>query len=350
MLSLVAPAEIGVFYVVVLALNGLVNIVTQPHTMGNCAAGKTEMEGRVGFMGGTLIKRICTVPWALTGVAAVVYFAGQSMAPDSVFGSVAGDFLPGLLPGLLGVFIAAVLASVMSSCDVFMVSSSALFTEDIYKRYNPRAPAGHYILVGRIAAVAVVTGGIAFAYWLPDVVKGLEIFWKIPAMMGIAFWLGLFWRRMNAAGAWASTLTAFGIWWLTTQTFFVDLMASIPGSDSWRILFESKDGLEIYQPWQMIFYLAGGAGAGIVVSLLTRPVAQEKLDLFYALVRTPVRAGEKVDGPCTLPRDAKVPPRRSLVPGKQFEIPVPSLVSIAGFLVGWCFVAALIFVVYRIAS
>jgi len=68
MLSLVAPAEIGFFYIAVIALNGLVGIVTQPHTMGNCAAGKTEMEGRVGFMGGTLIKRLCTIPWCQTGV------------------------------------------------------------------------------------------------------------------------------------------------------------------------------------------------------------------------------------------------------------------------------------------
>jgi len=45
MFSLVAPAEIGLFYIAVIAFNGLVGIVTQPHTMGNCAAGKTEMEG-----------------------------------------------------------------------------------------------------------------------------------------------------------------------------------------------------------------------------------------------------------------------------------------------------------------
>jgi len=44
MFSLVAPGEIGFFYVVMISLNGLVGIVTQPHTMGNCAAGRTENE------------------------------------------------------------------------------------------------------------------------------------------------------------------------------------------------------------------------------------------------------------------------------------------------------------------
>jgi len=39
-LSLVAPAEIGFFYIAIIALNGLVGIVTQSHAMGNCAAGR----------------------------------------------------------------------------------------------------------------------------------------------------------------------------------------------------------------------------------------------------------------------------------------------------------------------
>ncbi|GAI10039.1 unnamed protein product, partial [marine sediment metagenome] len=187
MLSLVAPKDIGFFYIAVIAFNALVGIVTQPHTMGNCAAGKTEMEGRVGWMFGNFIKRFCTIAWCLTGVAAVVYFAGTNIEPDKVFGAVAGDFLPKILPGMLGIFLAAILASVMSSCDAFMISSSALFTENIYKRLRPEQSGKHYILVGRITSIVVVAGGVWFAFWLPGVVRGLEIFWKITPMMGIVF-------------------------------------------------------------------------------------------------------------------------------------------------------------------
>jgi Na+/proline symporter len=252
MFSLVAPAEIGFFYIAVIAFNGLVGIVTQPHTMANCAAGKTEMEGRIGFMGGTLIKRLCTVPWALTGLAAVVYFAGRSMEPDKVFGAVAGEFLPNIMPGVLGVFIAAVLASVMSSCDAFMISSSALFTENVYKRLVRDRGGGHYVTVGRITAVVIVAGGVGFAFWLPGVVKGLEIFWMISPMMGIAFWLGLFWRRTTVAGAWAATLTAFAIWGLTAQEFFVSWIGSLPWAESLRFVFIKDGNPEVYLPWQMV--------------------------------------------------------------------------------------------------
>jgi len=176
-LSLVRPAGIGVFYIMVIAFNGLIGIATQPHTMGNCAAGKTETEGRVGFMFGNMIKRICTIPWCLTGVAAIVYFtaAGRVVEPDKVFGEVAGDFLPKILPGMLGVFLAALLASVMSSCDALMISSAALFTENVYRPLAPNKGQSHYVTVGRIASVFVVSGGVAFAYWLPRVVEGLVV-------------------------------------------------------------------------------------------------------------------------------------------------------------------------------
>jgi len=352
MLSLVAPAEIGFFYIAVIAFNGLVGIATQPHTMGNCAAGRTEMEGRVGFMFGNLIKRICTVAWCLTGVAAVVYFAtaGRTVEPDKVFGTVAGDFLPEILPGMLGIFIAALLASVMSSCDAFMISSSALFTENVYKFFIPDKTQKHYIAIGRVASVLVVAGGVTFAYRLPNVVKGLEIFWMISPMMGIVFWLGLFWRRTTVAGAWAATLTAFGIWWLCTQSFFVSFMSNFPGSESLRFVFEKSTGPEIYLPWQMVFYLTAGVLAGVIVSLFTKPVAKEKLDNFYALIRTPIAAGEQIPAPCTLPADAVVPEKRNIFPNSNFEIPIPSLTSVLGFLVGWGCVAAIIFSVYLIAK
>jgi Na+/proline symporter len=339
-LSLVAPAEIGFFYIAVIALNGLIGVVVQPHAMGNCAAGKTEMEGRVGFMFGNLAKRICTIPWCLTGLAAIVYFAqaGRAVEPDKVFGTVAGDFLPRILPGVLGIFIAALLASVMSSCDAFMISSSALFTENLYRPLRPGREERHYVLVGRVAAASVVGFGVAFAYWLPGVVAGLEIFWKVSAMMGLAFWLGLFWRRATVAGAWAATLVSFAAWLVTSH---LPLAARLPAFMVW----EGK----VYLPWQMVLYLSSGLVAGVVVSWVTKPVAEDKLERFYALVRTPVRPGEQIETACTLPADAVVPEKRNLFPHKALEIPVPSRIGVAGFLAGWACVGVLILVIYAIA-
>ncbi len=351
MFSLVAPAEIGVFYVLVIALNGLVGIVTQPHTMGNCAAGRTELDGRVGFTVGNFIKRLCTVAWSLTGLAAIAYFAGQNVSPDNVFGLMAREFLPKIMPGLLGVFLASLLASVMSSCDSFMIASSALFTENIYKPFRQNKPDRHYLTVGRLISLVVVIGGVSFAYWLPGVVKGLEIFWKIPPMMGLVFWLGLFWRRTTVAGAWATTLTAFFTWWLTTTTFFIEFINNLSFSENMRFLIEKSNGVEVYLPWQMVFYLSAGLVAGILVSLLTKQESEDKLERFYELVRTPVLEGEpEPDIPCQLPQGIKPSPRDNLFPNSHLEIQKPSVLSLGGFLLSWLLVIGLIYVFFMIAK
>ena len=156
-----------------------------------------------------------------------------------------------------------------------MIASSGLFTENIYKRLLPGRTAKHYVFVARVASLIIVAGGVGFAYRLEGVVEGLEIFWKISPMMGIAFWLGLFWRRTTVAGAWASTLTAFGVWWLTTQEFFISWLGNLSMAESLTFVFVKNGAAEVYLPWQMVFYLSAGTIAGIVVSLFTRPVSEK---------------------------------------------------------------------------
>jgi len=347
MLSMVAPAEIGAFYIAVIALNGMVGIVTQPHTLANCAAGRTELDGQVGWMCGNFLKRICTIAWTLTGVAAIAYFAKIGVSdvnPDNVFGEVAYRFLPDIMPGLLGLFLAGLLAAVMSSCDAFMITSAGLFTENLYKPFVTQQSKTHYLWVARISSLTVVAAGVYFAYWLEDVVAGLEIFWKVSPMLGIAFWFGLFWRRMNSAGAWASTCVAFFVWWLTTQSYFIDWIDSLPIAEPLRFIFVDNGTPEIYLPWQMIFYLSAGALTGVIVSLITPSTNKERLERYYALVRTPVVPNEHVEQPCTIPEGSETLPPRKLIPVNWLEVYVPSPRMIGGFLAGWCGVALLIWV------
>lgn len=344
MFSLVAPGDIGLFYIIVIALNALIGIVTQPHTMGNCAAGRTEYDGRFGWTVGNFVKRICTMAWCITGLAALVYL-GKDTNPDHVYGIMARNFLPRIFPGLLGIFLASLLASVMSSCDSFMIASSALFTENMYKPLRPTMSEKHYVFVGRIMTFVVVLCGVLCAYWLKSVVQGLEIFWKLAPMMGIAFWLGLFWRRTTVAGAWAATLGAFGMWWLSTQPFFVYALSSLPG----KMTVEKAGVVSMYLPWQMVFYLSTGAILGVVVSLFTKPVPEEKLNKFFELVRTPVLKGEpEPENPCVIPDGVHIPEKRLLINKCGLEILVPTKISIIGFVLSWIVVILMIGVFYAI--
>jgi Na+/proline symporter len=315
--------------------------------MGVCAAGKTEWEGRVGIVVGNIIKRLCTAAWTLTAIAAVAWYTQQgidlsTIDPDFVYGNVAQAFLPQMMPGLLGVFLAALLAGVMSSCDSFMISSSGLFTENIYKRWFPDRSQVHYVWVGRGIAILVVAGGVAFAFWVPSVVKALEIWFMIAPMMGLVFWIGLVWRRMTVAGAWATTLTGFAVWWLTTQSWFIDWAAGLSQANYLRLIWMERGEPTIYVPWQILAYMTVASLAGILVSLLTKPVAKSKLDRFYELTRTPVQPGEEMDRTCVLPPGITPGARQMITTAFGLEIPMPSRASVIGFVAAWGAVALLI--------
>ncbi|MCA9114576.1 MAG: hypothetical protein KDA79_05780 [Planctomycetaceae bacterium] len=76
--ALLGKEPITAFYVAMLSITALAGIVVQPHIMGVCGAGKTEMEGRFGFTVGNFLKRFCTVAWTFTGLACIVWYLGAS--------------------------------------------------------------------------------------------------------------------------------------------------------------------------------------------------------------------------------------------------------------------------------
>jgi len=254
MLSLVAPGEIGLFYIAIIAFNALIAWVTMPETMANCAAGKREIEGRIGVTVGIFGKRVCTIAWMLTGLCAVALYAGTWIEDaDLVYGCMARDLLSEIAPGLIGLFIASLLASVMSTCDALMVVASGLFTENLYKKFlSPGKPDSHYTAIGRVASALIVLAGIIFAFRLESVVSGLEIFWQVSAMMGIAFWVGLFWRRSTAAGAWVGTLVSFSILLLTMLAPVAWFVGRMPLAKQARFLFvREAPSSPLLQDWQI---------------------------------------------------------------------------------------------------
>ena len=302
-------------------------------------------------MVGSLTKRACTVAWCLTGLAGVAYFAGKDVNPDHLYGMLANEFLPTMLPGALGLFIATLLASVMSSCDSFMIAASALFTRNVYKHAKPGRSDHHYLWVARIASIGVVILGVIYAYWLSGVIQGLEILWKIGPMMGIAFWLGLFWRRTTPAAAWTSTLSALSAWWIGTQAFFAIWISKLPGAESLQMIDHSGGEASLSLPWQMILYLSVGLLVGVLVSLFTKQSNPEKIERYYALLRTPVIKEEPdTPVPCVLPAGSIPLPRRVFFSNTNLEIPIPSKRSIIGFSIGWACVISIVLFVYWISK
>ena len=384
--SKMGQEPITLFYVVMLALTGLIGIVVQPHIMGVCGAGRTEFEGRFGFTVGNFVKRFCTIAWTFTGLACVIiyltpgndYLAAaeiQQIQSDSgalaafanqVFGRAAHDILPTISHGL-----------VMSTCDAQMVVGSGLFTENVYKRFlNPGKDSSHYLMVGRLSGLGLVALALLMLTQFDNVIQVLTRYVQpIPTFMGLAFWFGITWRRYTAKAVWASTLATAFAWYLTQVHNPFQTIAALGSSDFWQQNVDyfpglvrewlslhapgimqavsSGEGVVTYRtrlPYQILIYLSSGAIAGIAASLLTRRTATEKLDHFFRLIRTPVRPGEIVDQPCTLPEDPLPMETGKLIPVADLEIPMPSRMGLGGFVLAWICVGAIIWFTMMLAG
>ncbi|HEX6962060.1 MAG TPA: hypothetical protein VF175_09355 [Lacipirellula sp.] len=348
MLQLVNRENIGMFFITMFAIQALIGIVAQPFIMGVCSAGRTELDGRYGFMFGNILKRICTIAWTLTALAGVAWYIQQNqdldaIKPDNVYGDIARHFFPQMAPGLLGLFVASLLAAVMNSCDAYMISSAGLFTQNLYRPLIAGRTERHYVWVGRFASLIVVAGGYLFARYVPDVKTALEIWFKMAPPLGVAFWMGLFWRYTTPAGAWAATIAGFGAWWIATTEAFVAWAGRLPfAADVNLVVHASGKAEEIYEPWLILFYTASSIIACVIVSVLTPQVPQDQLQRFYDLTRTPVQEGEVVLQPCTLPVGVDPARRRMIATFAGLEIPMPSATSWIGFFVGWIAVAMLV--------
>ena len=275
MFSLVAPADppegydrITEYFILMVVINALVGIIAQPHHMEIGGAGKTEREARVGFTYGNMIKRLCTVAWAFTGVACIALYP-ELDDPEHAFGLASRDLLPA---GLIGIMLASMIAAVMSTCDSFMVDGAALFVENVYKPlFKSDAEEKHYLTVGRLTALFLVACGIIVALYFTSVVSIIRLSWSLVAFFGIAFWGGILWRGTNAPGAWAGIIVSATLYWIS-------------GEYGW--------GWEL--PDQYVLYIVGGFAALIIVSKLTKPVDKDKLDKFYLRLHTPVGQEHKL--------------------------------------------------------
>jgi len=353
---MIAPkgSQITVFYVIIISINALIGIVTQPQTMGMGGSGKTEMEGRVGMTYGSFIKRICTMAWVLIGMCAIAVYVGKNINIDYVYGQMGHDLLSPIAPGLVGLFIASMLAAVMSSCDASMVMSAGLFVDQLYRPFlAPKRSDRHYVYAGRISSALLVGISLIFAFEFENVVHGLETFWMVAALMGISFWVGLFWRRATVAGAWAATIVSFLAFLFTGRISLFgkmlwDFNASFAGYLPDWMTWTENGQTALLLPWQMIIYLAVGFITCIIVSLFTRPVNKDQLDRFYSVIHTPVQQEEPEGNSFELPPGMEPAPRRPLFCHPDFEVMKPSFVGVAGFLFTWFAVGALLLIFYGI--
>jgi SSS family solute:Na+ symporter len=130
-----------------------------------------------------------------------------------------------LLPsGLRGIVVAGLLAALMGSLAGVFNACSTLFTVDLYQKWRPRASQKTLVHVGRLATAAMV---LVALLWIPVIQGAHGLYTYLQAIQGylappifVVFFLGVFFKRMNAASClWALTVGfALGVFRMLVDT------------------------------------------------------------------------------------------------------------------------------------
>jgi len=207
---------------------------TDQYIVQRTLAAKSLRDARRGAIFGAFLKVlpvfIFLVPgmigYALhtKGVITIPAGTGGGMNGDLVFPTMVASLLP---EGLRGIVVAGLLSALMSSLASLFNSCATLFTVDIYEKIRPGRPEQELVRVGRLATGTVVVLGVI---WIP-VMKHISaggLYQYLQSVQGYlappitaTFLLGLFFKRINARGAFAGLVTGFvlGMTKLTLQAF-----------------------------------------------------------------------------------------------------------------------------------
>jgi SSS family solute:Na+ symporter len=118
-----------------------------------------------------------------------------------------------LPPGLRGIVVAGLLSALMGSLAGVFNACSTLFTVDLYEKWKPNASQHQLVRTGRIATAIMVFIALA---WIPVIKNAHGLYNYLQAIQGylappifVVFFLGVFFKRMNAQGAFWSMIIGF---------------------------------------------------------------------------------------------------------------------------------------------
>jgi SSS family solute:Na+ symporter len=191
--------------------------------------------------------------------------------------------------GLRGVVVAGLLAALMSSLAGAFNASSTLFTLDVYQKFHPRASQAQLVWIGRAATTVMV---LIALLWIPviqgarglyEYLQGVQAYLAPP--IAAVFFLGVFMKRLNAAGCLAALVCGFG---LGLFRLVVDTPVTLgvagyeagyaPGSLMWVV------NNIYFQYYGLLIFLVSVLVMIVVSHATTPPAAAQLTGLTYATI------------------------------------------------------------------
>jgi SSS family solute:Na+ symporter len=199
---------------------------TDQHIVQRCLAGKNEKEARRGTIFAAYLKLMPFFIFLIPGIIAMAMInQGTLVLEDrnAAFPTLVKEIMP---VGLRGLLAGGLLAALMSSLASVYNACSTLYTMDIYQKQKPNASGKELVRVGRIATGVVVLLGMAWIPLMSRISSTLYTYLQsvqsyLAPPIAAAFLLGVFFKRLNAKGAYAAMVSGFilGIAKLTLELF-----------------------------------------------------------------------------------------------------------------------------------
>ncbi len=249
MISAVPPEKLNMFrplsdpdfpWLGILLASPIVGIwywCTDQHIVQRCLAARNEKEARRGTIFAAYLKLLPFFIFLIPGlIAYVLHQRGELILPmnadgqtdyNAAFPAMVQQIMP---MGLRGLLAGGLLAALMASLASVYNACSTLFTMDIYQKMKPHASGKELVKVGRIATGVVVLLGMV---WIPmmgrissslyNYLQSVQSYLAPP--IAAVFLLGVFFKRLNAKGAYAAMVAGFivGLVKLTLELFQKDL-------------------------------------------------------------------------------------------------------------------------------
>ena len=331
--SLATPQGIGLWFICMLTVNGLIGIVAQPHLMATVGTGKDEYTCRVGFLYGTFVKRFCTIGWAMVGLMVAAMIA-RGVVRRALAARPRGCFrlrLPArTVPRRRGPADRLRAGRQHGRLLGLQVDCGALFTRNFYKKYLvPSRPDRHYLWVGRFSGLVITLLAVVYAmFFIQRVLYSFLLTETMATFVGISVLGGIFWRRANRWGAISSIVVAMGT--------------------NFAVYHLRNQRLDHWDPNVFLAALVAGTITLVVVSLLTPPEPVPALDSFFGRLQTPSDGGEewkKID-PRTVSEQGRQLLLVNLFHLRRGAAGVPFMkayhTDLRGFAIGWIIAGAMV--------
>jgi len=273
---------------------------TDQYIVQRALGAPNEREARRGSIAAAFLKLLPVFIFIIPGmIAFALAKSGQSPVIQEQLIGPGGELLRAeaqkafpllvatVLPiGVRGIVVAGLLAALMSSLAGVFNASSTLFTMDFYSRLRPNVSQARLVWMGRVATTVMVLIGL---FWIPvirggrglyDYLQGVQSYLAPPIF--VVFFLGVFWKRMNAKGCLSALLTGFalGLFRLAVDTpvKLAGGFAYAEGSFFWIV------NNIFFQYYSLIIFLVCVAVA-VAVSLATSPPVYDRISgLTYGTV------------------------------------------------------------------